>query len=167
MKRGHIDKVASAPVGMRAFLRAESGAIAVEFGYLLPVLLVLILAAGEIGFAISDQLTVQAAARAGTHYGLKMPPSAGNLGPVINSVKAALPANWQTPTATNKPVVAATIECECEFTGPIQCGLACAKGERSQSYLKVDVSKVHASVISLRGWKPQLTLKNSSRVRLQ
>lgn len=167
MQRGHIDTPAAERGILRAFADLESGAIAVEFGYLLPVLLVLILAAGEVGFAISDQLTVQAAARAGTHYGLKMPPSAGNLGPVINSVKAALPGSWQTANAVNKPVVAASIECECEFTGPIQCGLSCAKGERSQSYLKVDVSKVHASVISLRGWKPRLTLKNSSRVRLQ
>ena len=151
----------------RAFLRNRSGTIAVEFAYMMPVFLVTLMCLGEVALAISDQMSVQAAARAGTHYGLQKPPAQGDVAPVIAAVEAAMPARWISGDDGGKPVIAAAVLCECEFTGPVQCGSACAKGERSQSFLKVDVTKVHKSILSFQGLKAQLSLKNTSMVRLQ
>ena len=147
--------------------RNRSGNIAVEFSLLLPVILLLALAAAEAALAISDQMTVQAAARAGTHFGLAKPPVQGDMQPIIDSVRAAVPSGWIDPKNPNKAVIAASIVCECEFTGAIQCGLACAPSERLQSYLKVDVSKIHTGLVKIRGWSATMKLQNSSLVRIQ
>ncbi len=81
-------------VWLRAFARAECGAMAVEFGFIAPVVIALLLGVVEVSQAISDQLQVQAAARVGANFGLTKPPVQGNVQPVINSVRAALPADW-------------------------------------------------------------------------
>lgn len=146
------------------FYRAQDGSIAVEFGYMLPVLLLLALTVGEAAMAISEQMSVQSAARAGTHFGLEKPPVQGDMQPIINSVKAAMPAGW---SGEEQPTITAKIVCECEFTGPVQCGASCGKDERTQSFLQVDVTKRHSTMFSFQGWKPSVTLKNTSIVRLQ
>lgn len=151
----------------QSFRRDGSGTIAVEFAYMMPVFMVVMLCLGEVALAISDQMSVQAAARAGTHYGLQKPPLQGNVAPVIAAVEAAMPSRWISGDGGGKPIIAAAVLCECELTGPVQCGSACAKGERSQSFLKVDVTKVHKSILSFQGLKASLSLKNTSMVRLQ
>lgn len=152
---------------LRTFAAERSGTMAVEFGYILPAFLVTILCVGEVALAISDQMAVQVAARAGTHYGLEKPPVQNDMSPIIAAVQAAMPARWLGGDAGGTPVIAATLVCECEFSGAIQCGNVCGKGERLQSYLKVDVTKVHKSILSFQGLKATLNLKNTSMVRLQ
>jgi Flp pilus assembly protein TadG len=73
---------------IRAFLQA-SGAIAVEFGFIF-IILIMLLGVIEVSTAISANLAVQAAAH-GAHFGLASRRS-GQYGPVISAVRAA--AEW-------------------------------------------------------------------------
>ena len=150
-----------------AFGRSETGTMAVEFGFIAPVVIGLLLGVVEISQAISSQLQVQAAARVGSNFGLAKPPVQGNVQPVIDSVRAALPAEWIDSANAEKAVVAATILCECEVSGPAQCGAPCGAGERSQTYLRVDVTKPYTPMLQIRYLPLSFTLRDTSLVRLQ
>ena len=149
------------------FASANAGTMAVEFGFIAPVVIGLLLGVVEISQAISGQLQVQAAARAGSNFGLAKPPVQGNVQPVIDSVRAALPAEWLDSANANNAVVAATILCECEVSGPAQCGAPCGAGERSQTYLRVDVTKPYTPMLQIRYLPLSFTLRDTSLVRLQ
>lgn len=151
----------------QAFGRAQTGTMAVEFGFVAPVVIALLLGVVEVSQAISSQLQVQAAARVGSNFGLAKPPVQGNVQPVIDSVRAALPADWIDAANANKAVVAATIFCECEVSGPAQCGAPCGAGERSQTYLRVDVTKPYTPMVQIRFLPLSFTLRDSSLIRLQ
>ena len=149
------------------FARAEDGVMAVEFGFIAPVVIALLLGVVEISQAISSQLQVQAAARVGSNFGLAKPPVQGNVQPVIDAVRATLPPEWIATANADKAVIAATVTCECEVSGPAQCGVPCGQGERSQTYLRVDVTKPYAPMLQFRYMPMSFTLTDTSLVRLQ
>lgn len=149
------------------FAATEDGAIAVEFGLIFPLILVMLLGIVEASAAISANLQVQGAARTGAHFGLVKPPVQGDMAPIISATRAALPADWVSESTATAAKVAASITCECELTGPVVCGTPCAAGEQSLSYLKVDVSKVYTPLVALRYFSPTFEFKNSSQVRLK
>jgi TadE-like protein len=149
------------------FASANSGTMAVEFGFIAPVIIGLLLGVVELSQAISSQLQVQAAARVGSNFGLAKPPVQGNVQPVIDSVRAALPAEWIDSASADKATVAAAILCECEVSGPAQCGAPCGAGERSQTYLRIDVSKPYTPMLRIRYLPLSFTLRDTSLVRLQ
>lgn len=153
--------------GVRRFAAANDGVMAVEFAFIFPVVLVMLLGLIETAMAISNNLAVQAAARAGTHFGLIKPPLQGDMQPILNSVRAALPAEWVASGAANPAQYSASLLCECELTGAIACGNPCAAGEQSLTYLKVDVSKVYTPIVTLRYFSASYAFQNSSQVRLK
>jgi TadE-like protein len=149
------------------FASADNGTMAVEFGFIAPFVIALLLGAIEVSQAISDQLQVQAAARVGSNFGLAKPPVQGNVQPVIESVRAALPPEWIASANADKAVIAASILCECEVSGPAQCGAPCGAGERIQTYLRVDVTKPYKPMLQIRYLPLSFTLRDTSLVRLQ
>ena len=152
--------------GGKSFAASGDGSIAVEFGFILPVILTMLLGIVEASLAISNQLTVQAAARVGTQFGLTKPPVQGNVQPVVDAARAALPQEWTGAGADGPATVAANLACECEFTGPAACGSPCGAGERSQTYLRVVVTKPYRPLVKIRYFSPQFVLKDTSLVRL-
>jgi hypothetical protein len=165
-RQSNVTRAAGAvPLRLR-FVNAQSGSIAVEFGYLLPVVLVILLGLVEVAFAISNQLMVQGAARAGTQLGMSKPPVQGDVQPIVASVRAALPPSWVANESEDVADIQAEVICECEYTGNVACGQPCGSGERSQSFLRVNVSKRHYSLVKFRNWTPSIVLSNSSVVRL-
>ncbi len=152
---------------IRAFAVARAGNIAVEFGFIAPVVLIMLLGVAEVSVAISNQLTVQAAARAGAHYGFMKPPVQGNMQPVIDSVKAAMPAKWVAIANSSKATIAASVTCECELTGAAVCGAPCAAGERSLTYLKIDVAKKYEPLVKIQHVTSNFVLRDTVMVRLQ
>lgn len=149
------------------FIAAKTGTIAVEFALVVPVVMILFLGIAEASAAISNQLTVQAAARAGAHFGFTKPPVAGNMQPVIDSVKAAMPSAWLNASDPDKATVAASMVCECELTGAIACGTPCAAGEKALTFLKIDVAKKYKPLVPVRHFSTNFTLRDTAMVRLQ
>jgi Flp pilus assembly protein TadG len=142
------------------------GSISVELGFIAPMILLLVLGTIEVSMAISSNMTLQLAARAGTNHGLASPPASGNTAAVVASARAALPSDWLTATP-NPALVAASIICECALTGAVACGGSCAAGEAKHQYLKVDVSRTYQTIFSSRYFSPSFAMANMSMVRLQ
>lgn len=150
-----------------SFGRCRGGAIAVELAFVAPIGIVLLMGVLEVSRAISHKMMLQAAARAGTNFGLIKPPKQGDLSPVTNAVRAGLPSHWQVTGDSASAQVTTAIQCQCEQSGAIACGTPCGAGERNQSFLRVDVTKQYVPLIKLPYWLPPVTLKNTSMVRLQ
>ena len=85
------------------FSVGDQGAIAVEFGLIFPVILVMLLGIVEASAAISANLQVQGAARTGAHFGLVKPPVQGDMSPIISATRAALPAGWVSGNTDTAP----------------------------------------------------------------
>ena len=151
----------------RSFGWCRRGAIAVELAFVAPVGIVLLMGVMEVSRAISHKMMLQAAARAGTNFGLIKPPKQGDLIPVTDAVRAGLPSHWQATGDSASAQITTAIQCQCEQTGAIACGAPCGAGERNQSFLRIDVSKQYVPLIKLPYWLPPVTLKNTSMVRLQ
>lgn len=151
----------------RTFRGDRKGTTAIEFAVVSPAIFALFLGIAEVSQAISTQMTVQAATRAGVHFGLTKPPVQGNVQPVIDSVRATLPAEWSDQQNASRATVTAAIFCECEIAGPAACGVPCGQGDRSQTFLRVDVAKPYEPLVELRFLSPSLTLTDTSMVRLQ
>ena len=150
----------------RSFRSSRDGSIAVEFALIAPVVLVMLLGVIEVSSAISQNLSVQASARAGTDFGLTKPPVQGNVQPIIDAVKAAMPKDWASAASGGDPAITAALVCECEVTGAIACSSECGKGELKQTFLKVDVKKTYAPLVNFRFIKPTFKFSNTSQVRL-
>lgn len=151
---------------LAALWSCGKGTIAVEFGLIAPVMLVLLLGVLEVSSAISSSLAVQGAARTGSQYGLTRPPIQGDVSGIIAATRAALPQSWASDDAASTKVNA-TVACECEVTGAIACGGTCAAGEQMMSYLKVDVARIYKPIVALRYFSTGYEFKNSSQVRLK
>jgi hypothetical protein len=151
----------------RAFAPSQGGAIAVEFGFIFPIILTILLGLIEASTAISANLAVQTAARTGAHFGLVKPPIQGDMAPVISAVRAALPPEWVATDTETPAEISANLLCECELTGPVQCGVQCSAGEQSMTYLKVDVAKTYTPLVTLRYFSPTFKFQNSTQVRLK
>jgi Flp pilus assembly pilin Flp len=158
---------ALAMTSVMTFGRADKGAIAVEFGLIFPLVVIMLLGVVEAAAAISANLSVQGAARTGAHFGLVKPPVQGDVSPIVNATKAALPSGWVGTGVQNPAQISASVTCECELTGAIACGVPCPAGEQTLSYLKVDVAKVYTPIVALRYFAPTFEFKNSSQVRLK
>lgn len=143
---------------------SDGGTIAVEFGMIAPIVLVMLLGVIEVSSAISQNLAVQASARAGTDFGLTKPPVQGDMQPIVGAVKAAMPAGWAADGS--KPNVKATLVCECEVSGPVACGGQCGQDERMQTYLKVDVTKNYTPIVNFRFFSTSVVFSNTSQIRL-
>ncbi len=102
----------------------------------------------EVSQAISDQLQVQAAPRLGLNFGLTKPRVQDNVQPVIDSVRAALPAEWLAPANADKAVVRYhTLQVRSQPGLP---NAVCrGAGEHSQTYLRVDVSKPDTPIVKI------------------
>jgi Flp pilus assembly protein TadG len=148
------------------FRRAVDGAMAVEFAAIAPFLLIMLLGVIEGASAISQSLAVQASARAGTDFGLTKPPVQGDMQPIVNAVKAAMPAEWVANSSSSDPTINASLFCECEVTGAVACSNECGTNEQKQTYLKVDVAKIYTPLVNFRFIKPSYRFSNSSQVRL-
>lgn len=153
-------------LGRLGFDRASDGAIAVEFGMIAPIILVMLLGVIEVSSALSQNLAVQQAARAGTDYGMTRPPLQGDMAPIVKAVKAAMPPEWVSAGTQGDPSINATLVCECEVSGPIACGNQCAANEKKQTYLKVDVSKNYTPIVTFRFFNSSFNFSNTSQVRL-
>jgi Flp pilus assembly protein TadG len=107
---------------MRARLRDERGASAVEFAFIVPLLLLLVLGISEFGRAFQVQGTISAAAREGvrmmalqndeTAARAAARGAAGSLNPTPTDLQITIPRN-----CTNKPV-GSTVELTITYEMP-------------------------------------------------
>jgi Flp pilus assembly protein TadG len=118
-----------------AFARDTHGAAAVEQAFALPVLLLLLSGAVDLGFALYQSSSLSSAARAGAQYAVRFPSDADGIKEVVKQAVNFDPSSLTISTA---------LTCECEDGTPTLCTNTCG-GTAPNSYVSVNVSKSYSS----------------------
>jgi len=119
----------------------RSGVAAVEFAVIAPVLVTLLAAAVNIGFAVDNTIRLANAARAGAAYITVLPNDAAGAQSVAQSVLAGSTATIGAMVCTCPPSGAAT------GGSPVDCGSPCAPG--MAQYITVTVTRPPTTILQL------------------
>jgi Flp pilus assembly protein TadG len=151
--------------GVRSYLRfgapwrRNGGVAAIEFAIVAPMLLALVIASVELGFATQASIQSQDAAAAGAFY-------ATQKGWDAAGISAAVLAATSAPGLTAAP--APQLYCGCPTTtgiGSTTCGVTCADGVTARQYVKVSASLPRKTVIG-SGFGLPGTVTSTSTARL-
>lgn len=148
----------------RLFDRAASdtgGAVAVEFGFLVPVLALMVVAVIDIGLGVYRKMQVEDAAQAGVQYAIMHNFDANAISDAVTS-------------ATNSTAVAASPSpvsfCGCA-TGSgistVSCGTTCPGGALAGTYTTVSAQATYSTILNYQLVPSTYTYTAHSTARLQ
>lgn len=113
------------------------GAAALEFAFVGPALVAILLSVADLGVAVQQSIRLEGAARAGAEYAASFPTDAAG---IRAAVLDALPG-W-----TNVSVPTPTMWCECPGAGgAVGCGTTCQAGLKR--YISISASRPLARLL--------------------
>lgn len=139
--------------------RRDRGVAAIEFAIVAPLILALVIATVELGFAIQASILSQDAAAAGAFY-------ASQKGWDAAGISSAVLADSNATGLTAAP--APQLYCGCPSSAGISsatCGVMCADGVTARRYVKVSASLPRKTVVGSNFGLPA-TVTATSTVRL-
>ena len=119
---------------IRRFLRCARGNVAVEFGFLVPLLVIMALGAFDFGRYGLGLLRVSSAARAGVLYGTLDHSTANDIANMVQH------ARDDAVDPTNELSVAARQFCRCPSGAEVACSTVCTDGAYPPLYVEVTVT---------------------------
>ena len=146
---------------MFPWLRHKSGSAAVEAAIILPLLLLLLTALFDLGFAGWEAMQVQSAADAGAQYATRNPWN-------VSQISAAVTSATGASGVSANP--APSQFCGCPTGGTlvaISCTSKCANGDTPSLYGQVNAQMTHFTVLHYPGLAQPLTLTGTAIARLQ
>jgi len=118
----------------RTFLRNQSGAAAVEFGLVAPILTVLLIGVATYGGTILAYNKMRMAVSSGAQYAM-------TVGDSTNAISTVVTAAW--PNKPGSGVVNVTQQCLCGAT-VTDCTTNCADGDYPQKFTTINASMTYA-----------------------
>jgi Flp pilus assembly protein TadG len=149
---------------MRSFLSAfanADGLGGVEFGLLMPVLLMLTVCTIDLGMGFYDAMQVENAAQAGSEYAAVHGYNVASISNVITSA-----TGLSGVTATPAP----TKFCGCPGAAAVStvtCGSTCTDGSYAGIYVTASATKVYTTFLRYPIFPHSYTLVNSATARIQ
>lgn len=111
--------------GPGTLVRCERGAIAIEWAFIAPVVMLLLVGVLDFALAAHHKMQMENAVRAGLQYATVRKPVGGGLDGVESAVHAAAPAD-----TTGTRQVSAVLYCTCPDGQPVDCADSCTGGSR-------------------------------------
>lgn len=141
---------------------ARGGNVSVEGALAFPVLVVLLLALIDFGFAVQARIALEGAARSGAQAALLAP---ADLGAVETAVRRAAEDPWL-GIGGDLTTLATSVARRCECGGLVQaCDEPCAGGQLWR-VVEVTVSRPYATLIPYPGIGSELLLTGSAVFRI-
>ncbi len=146
---------------IRRLWRCPRGNVAVEFGILAPLLVIMALGAFDFGRYGLGLLRVSSAARAGVQYGTLDHSTANDIANMIQYARddAVDPANELS--------IAARQFCRCPTGAEVACASPCPDGAYPPIYVEVTVADTLDLSFAYPGLPSTVTLAAASRMRLR
>jgi Flp pilus assembly protein TadG len=137
---------------------SQAGIAAIEFGLLAPFLVLLLVAATEIGSGVYQAMQAQNAAEAGAVYASKHGFNvAGITGAVVNATAAGVAATPAPSQFCGCPVASGITEMGCTAT--------CADGSAPALYVRINASLTRTSLISVSSLLLPTTFSGQAVIR--
>lgn len=141
-----------------SFWKNNSGAAAVEFSFIAPLLITLIVGLMDMGNYIHSKMKLEQISRASVDYMLQGGEEANIRNEVLNYY-AGSDAN--TYTLTTERV------CTCADGTARDCSaISCGSGDHSRQYVQVSVDKTFSTLFPYPGVPSEMSLSGSARMRL-
>lgn len=141
---------------VRSLIHARQGNVAIEFAFIAPVVILLTLAAVELGRVGTEWTRVKHAAHAGTQFGIQDQANAANAQGMVDA------ARFDADDSTNELEISARRYCRCPgTTAEVACSEKCPDDTFSPMYVEVNVSQDIAALI------PYLDLPKSYAISAQ
>ena len=142
-------------------LRNRRGAVALEFGLLIPVLSTIVVGVTDLSIGFARKMAVQEAAEAGAQYAALHGYSSGAISTAITSA-----TNLAGVTATPAP----TSSCGCASGTTIAaatCGSTCASGQKAATYVTSSAQYSYSMILNYPGLSNPVTLSAATTIRIQ
>lgn len=143
----------------RRLKRDENGAVLIEMGLVLSVLVLFFVAVYDLGGLLVRETQITNAVRAGTQYALVRKPVSGDVSQVLAAVLEAAPDQRVAPQ------IGADLFCACPDGVAISCNLTCDDGDR-QSFIRVSYEDTYNLLFRYPGFSQSVTLRDESIMRL-
>ncbi|WP_308911478.1 TadE/TadG family type IV pilus assembly protein [Pseudokordiimonas caeni] len=154
---------------IRRLRRDEKGAIAVETGMILSILLIVGLGVFDYGLLAAHNMGLANAARSGMQYALVRKPQSGDFTAIINAVEKAAPAQ----TAAGDRQIDVSMYCRCpDDDTDVECtseegeDLSCPDATLRAAYIKVAISETYPMMFNIMGIADDIHLKEDVVARL-
>jgi Flp pilus assembly protein TadG len=122
--------------------RSTSGAAAIEFAIVVPVLTLMVIAVSDIGFGVYRKMQVEGAAQAGAEYAIR---NGFDINAITNAVLSA--TNASTISASPSP----TQFCGCatgSSINSVSCGTPCPGGALAGTYVTVSAQMSYNTTLT-------------------
>jgi len=138
-----------------------SGAVAVEFGFMIPVLTLMVVSVIDIGLGVYRKMQVEQAAQAGVEYAIA---HGFDANAISNAVTSA--TNSSAVTASPSPVTF----CGCatgSSISTVSCGTTCPGGALAGTYTTVSSQATYSTMLNYQVVPYTYTYSKQSTARLQ
>ncbi|WP_439400367.1 TadE/TadG family type IV pilus assembly protein (plasmid) [Bradyrhizobium sp. PMVTL-01] len=153
------------PSVLRRYVRAAvgdtSGAAAIEFGVMIPLLSLMVVSVTDIGLAVYRKMQVENAAQAGAQYAIARGFDTSGISSAVTSA-----TNSAAITASPAPL----LFCGCPTRGgvsSVSCGTVCAGGAQAGTYTTVSAQATYSTLINYQIVAATYTYSAQSTARLQ
>jgi Flp pilus assembly protein TadG len=146
---------------LRHVLRNRRGAVALEFGLLVPVLSTMVVGVTDLSIGFVRKMAVQEAAEAGAQYAAVHGWSSAAITTAITSATSLTGVSASPAPSTS---------CGCPSGTSIAaatCGTTCASGRTAGTYVTASAQYTYTMILSYPGLGNPLTLSASTTVRIQ
>ena len=143
------------------FYRCVGGNVAVEFAFVLPILLLLAAGAFDFGQGFKEKMRLEGAARAGAQFALY------NSGKVDDSAGVIQSARDDADDTAGVLTVTPVYYCTCLDGTPLACGGSCAGGEVPLRYIQVDISRNFELMFDYPLISDPLVIRGHAELRLR
>jgi len=141
-----------------SYLKNECGAAAVEFSFLAPLLILLMVGIMDMGIYIRDKMKLEQISRAATDYLMQG-------GVEENIVTEVLP--YYDENNTSAYTVLAERVCTCSDGSAQDCSaVSCDPGDYSRQYVQVTVDRTYTTMFPYPGIPEEIQMSGYSRLRL-
>jgi len=143
----HVERLA------KRLLRCDEGVVAIEFGAVASVLILMAVGATDLGFAMRHRGQMESAVRAGVQKAME--------GGTTDAVQSAVLASTDLPSDP-APTATATKKCYDDGGAEATCGSASAKS----IYMEITLTQSHRWILGLPGWSNPVNLTLTRTVRI-
>lgn len=142
--------------------RAAAGNVAVEFGFIIPILVMLALGTFDFGRLGLEKIAVTSAARAGAQYGMQDFVTAADSPGMIQAALNDAGVTLNEMNVTPRPAY-----CYCASDGEVACTAPCSDSSYPMMYVEVTASEDVHLLFSYPGLNQTQTVTSTSRMRVR
>jgi Flp pilus assembly protein TadG len=146
---------------VHAAVRDKSGAAAIEFAFMIPLLTLMVVSVSDIGLAVYRKMQVEDAAQAGAQYAIVHGFDTSGISSAVTSA-----TNSTAITASPSPVQF----CGCPTStgvSSVSCGTVCTGGAQAGTYATVSAQATYYTLINYQIVAATYTYNAQSTARLQ